>query len=86
MWLLLTDQLQAVLRLQGRYQSGQVAEPVLDREVGPSLLDLRGVAGRGCCRQFFEEGLEPGGDDHLDCPGQVIGGIPERVSHAARLD
>jgi hypothetical protein len=49
-----------VLGLQGGRQFGEVAEPVLGREVRPSLLGLPGIAGRGRRRQFFEEGLKPG--------------------------
>ena len=33
---------------RGRHQVSRIAESVLDREVRPSLLDLPGVAGRGC--------------------------------------
>jgi hypothetical protein len=45
--------------LQGGHQFGEVAEPVLGREVRPSGLGLPGIA--GCRRQFFEEGLNPAG-------------------------
>lgn len=48
-----------MLRFQGGHQFGDVAEPVLGREVRPSLLGLPGIAGRR--RQFFEEGLNPAG-------------------------
>ena len=57
----LADQLQAVLCFQGGHPFGEVAEPVLGREVRPSLLGLPGIAGRGRRRQFFEEGLNPAG-------------------------
>lgn len=75
-----------MLRLQGGHQFGEVAEPVLGREVRPSLLGLPGIAGRGRRRQFFEEGLKPGRGYHLNCSRQLAGGIPERVSDTTRLD
>jgi len=70
----------------GRYQFGEVAEPVLGREVRPSLLGLPGIAGRGRRRQFFEEGLKPGRGYHLNCSRQLVGGIPERVSDSTRFE
>ena len=66
-------------------RSVKVAEPVLGCEVRPSLLDLQGIAGRGR-REFFEEGLKPGRGYQLNCSGQLVGGIPERVSDTTRLD
>jgi hypothetical protein len=83
--LLLTNQLQAVLRLQLRHQVSRVVQPVLDREVRPSLLDPPGAAGRGCLRQFLEESLKPSRDDHFNGSDRIIGGIPERVSDTTRL-
>ena len=70
----------------GRYQFGEVAEPVLGREVRPSLLGLPGIAGRGRRRQFFEEGLKPGRGYHLNCSRQLVAGIPERVSDSTRFE